>query len=130
MFNISLLYEENRFYNWYKGWTLIELPYWGQDLSSGCADSQCAEYRLRYKVQTYAISGNISTQNFGHKFDVDKIKIDCKYGLVVGPPSKHQSNENITLFLNVEKHILQGFDAFYSRLQFALGKSGSTPNPN
>ena len=66
MKNLSLIEEQNRYYNWYFGLTNIDLPYWGQN--SPCTDSadkDCAEHKLRQFVLTKATSGIISTQYFG-----------------------------------------------------------------
>ena len=50
MTNISLLEEENRYYNWYMGYTKIKLPYWGpRDCLDGTG-KECADERLRYSL--------------------------------------------------------------------------------
>ena len=75
MANISKLEEENRYYNWYMGYTKIWLPWWGpRDCDPDGNDKECAEDKLRYDVNTAATSGTISTQYFGHKFEKDKMK--------------------------------------------------------
>ena len=62
MRSMSKLEEDNRYYKWYHGYTGMELPYY---------DSHYAG-RLSYRKRTAALSGTISTQNFGDKFDADK----------------------------------------------------------
>ena len=49
MSNMSLIEEENRFYNWYHGLSQLQIPYWGPDHSPGCIEMQCSEQRLRYQ---------------------------------------------------------------------------------
>ena len=49
MLNMSLIEEENRFYNWYHGITQLQIPYWGPDRSPGCTELQCSEQMLRYQ---------------------------------------------------------------------------------
>ena len=45
MTNISKLEEENRYYNWYRGYTAIVMPYWGQSKTFGstCKATSCAD---------------------------------------------------------------------------------------
>ena len=114
MNNISLIEEDNRYYNWYRGYTAINLPYWGQRDCSNGADKECSDYRLRYQFTTYATSGNISTHYFGHKFEVAKMERNFKVQASILPPSQYQEDSNITLYVNVEKNLVQEFDDFWS----------------
>merc|ERR1712197_179709 len=60
MKNMSKLEDNDRYYNWYHGYTKIELPfidYFGH---------------VDYTVHTAASSGTISTQHLGEEFDADK----------------------------------------------------------
>ena len=102
MENVSLLQDEDRFYNWYKGYNIIDIPY---------------EYdgQLQYTVYTTATSGSISTKYFGHKFNADKvtnsfINIDMKVPEIAG------DNENFTLNYKIEwnplKETIKGFENF------------------
>ena len=115
MKNLSLIEEQNRYYNWYFGLTNIDLPYWGQN--SPCTDSadkDCAEHKLRQFVLTKATSGIISTQYFGDNFDTNKIQEHFRYAINIGPPLQQKDNPNITLYIEVEKNILGTFDTFFS----------------
>merc|ERR1712029_958619 len=62
MTNLSKIEGPEKYYNWYNGYTKIEYPCY-------------YEYgnQLRYEVNTFATSGNISTQYFGQKFDANKV---------------------------------------------------------
>ena len=113
MNNISLIEEHNRYYNWYRGYTKIILPYWGQKDCSNGADKECSDYRLRYKLSTCATSGNISTHYFGHKFEAAKIERNFKDVVYIFPPNKYHEDNNITLYINVEKNLMQEFEKFY-----------------
>ena len=109
MFNISHLEEENRFFNWYKGYTDIQLPYWGITGAKGpCSDAKC----LIYQLSTKTTSGTISTLNFGEKFDVNKIETNLFYLLQVFPPLKQRKNNSITLHFEIEKDVMESFDIF------------------
>ena len=113
MANISKFEEENRYYNWYMGYTKIQLPYWGVQL--GCTETTtCLDSKLRYKVDTFATSGSVSTQYFKQKFDADNIEKYFKYFTYINPPSNYKDHNNITLYIEVEKNIQQELDEFYS----------------
>ena len=68
MSNLTLIEESNRYYNWYYGYTSVQIPYWGK--KNTCTD--CA--LLIYFYSSIATSGTINTKYFGEKFDVDKIR--------------------------------------------------------
>ena len=120
MSNLSLLEEENRYYNWYWGITRILLPYWGEDSSSSCTDLQCEDSRLRYYLETYATSGCINTKYFGDTFDPDKIEKNIRYTLYIYHPKEKQyylSDRKPTMYYEMEKNKLQGFDTFYDEYE-------------
>ena len=108
MSNISHLEEENRFFNWYKGYTDIDIPYWGttQHYKGPCSEASC----LIQQLSTKATSGTISMQYFGDEFDVNKIETNLFYTIQIHPPVKQSHNESITLHLEIEKNMLEGFD--------------------
>ena len=95
MKNITKLIDNDRFYNWYLGYTQIKLPF-----GSG------TNY---YHVNTYSTSGTISTQYFGEKFNAEKFENNFFF---------HQINinayENIytntTLHFEVENLSMKGFE--------------------
>ena len=86
MSNISHLEEENRFFNWYKGYTDIDIPYWGttQHYKGPCSEASC----LIQQLSTKATSGTISMQYFGDEFDVNKIETKLFYTIQIHPPVK------------------------------------------
>ena len=93
MKNMSKFEEKDRNYNWYHGYTKIELPYyepWDDSI-------------VNYYVFTGASSGSVITQYFGDKFDADKVDADLYYGVNVYPPDSVRYNPNVTLHLDVEK---------------------------
>ena len=110
MFNISQLEEENRFSNWYKGYTNIDLPYWGSSRAykGPCSEANC----LIQQLSTKATSGAISMKYLGDKFDVNKIETNLFYILQFHPPVKQKKNESITLHFEIEKTLMEGFDKF------------------
>ena len=72
--NLSKIEEEDRYYNWYHGYTQIKIPY----IHGGY---------VRYYVNTAASSGNISTQYFGEEFDAAKVQTKISYQVRVYPPA-------------------------------------------
>ena len=93
MRNLSKLEDNDRYYNWYHGYTKIELPYYIPSIFS-----------FYYNVDTAASSGSISTQQFGEKFDADKVETGTLfYFVTVHPPASVRNNTNVTLHLDVEQ---------------------------
>ena len=88
MANLSKLQDNDRYYNWYYGYTQIGLPY----LYYG---------RLSYYLFTSASSGIISTEYFGDKFNEDKVYTDLDYNIRVYPPET--VNDNTALHFEVDK---------------------------
>ena len=90
--NMRKLVENDRYYNWYYGYTGIDLPYF----YIWC---EC----LLNEVATAATSGSIITQYFGEEFDEDKVETYIRYHIKVYPPASVRSNPNLTLHLDIEK---------------------------
>ena len=91
MTNLSKLQEDDRYYNWYHGYTEILLP------------SKLDGVHETHEIQTYALSGNISTKDFGQKFDANKVERDINYIIYIDPPESIISDTNVTLQLSIEK---------------------------
>ena len=112
--NVSKLQEENRYFNWYSGYTEIRLPYWGIDPNPKCRDKSCAEHRLRHLINTFATSGTIATQYYNDLFDPYKIERALHYSINILPPIQQN---NTSLHINIEKNLVQGVDRFYDRYE-------------
>ena len=76
MANLSKLQDSKRYYNWYHGYTEINLPVYEK------------KHGLRYFVITSATSGNISTQNFGEMFDPEKVDTHVEYHIEIHGPMR------------------------------------------
>ena len=96
MRNLSKLEDNDRYYNWYHGYTRIELP-------SYIPPSEYSMSFVSYNVFTAASSGSISTKYFGEEFDADKVETDLYYMVNIYPPASVRNNPNVTLHLDVEK---------------------------
>ena len=92
MTNLSKLEDNERYYNWYYGFTQIELPH--IDYYS----------HVNYYLHTTAISSSIFTRYFGDKFDADKVETGpLKFNVYIYPPASVRNNRNVTVHFDIEK---------------------------
>ena len=98
-------------YNWYQGYTQIQLPY--HTILDFSVDVQ-------FDVTTYATSGTISSQHFGDKFAADKVETSIGYKISVKPPFSVEDNDNATLHFDLEKLSLN--DLTNGKVSFYLSK--------
>ena len=61
MMNLSKIEEQKRYYNWYHGYSKIFYPYF--DVGTN---------QLTFKIETNALTGNVSTKDFGDWFYPNK----------------------------------------------------------
>ena len=95
---LNQLQEKDRFYNWYNGFSCI-LPPGPKSL-----------------VQTYTLSGTVSTENFGEPFQPDLVRRNTDYRIYINPNASLQI-KNATLVIKAEieimKQLTRGGDDFY-----------------
>ena len=95
------IHEENRFLNWYTGFTSMhEQPYYG-------------ELFYKYTVVTSATSGVITSQYFRESYDPKLLENRFAYVINVFPARSIRYNKNVTLHFKLEKLTLPvatGFD--------------------
>ena len=96
MRNLSKFEDPDRYYNWYHGYTEIGYPYYSTNSN-----------QLQYHVETYATSGNISTQYYEDKFDVDKVDGNIYIGIKVNVPASVDGDNNVTLMFDVNKRTIK-----------------------
>ena len=106
MNNISQIEEENRYGNWYNGYTDFQLPYWAP---TSIGDN----FQLHYDLHTKATSGSISTKYFGKQFDKNLIERELSYKINIISPEDIQDIENFTLHVDIEYNMLKDFDNFF-----------------
>ena len=103
MRNLSMMEERDRYYNWYHGYSEIRLPSYSNYYN-----------RVEYSVLTSAVSGNVSSQYFGEKFNVDKMEKGILFSVRIHPPDRVSFNPNATLHYKIEKmsmkHLSSGYD--------------------
>ncbi len=96
--NWTKLHEEDRFYNWYYGYTFIKSPSWYSD-------------GLVIYIHTSATSGVVTTQHYGDQFKPELVERKLYYQVNVYPPESVLNNENVTLHFKVEKVSMTGLDS-------------------
>ena len=90
------LHEEDRFYNWYHGYTKIESPAYTPSL------------KLKYSIHTSATSGVVTTQHYGEQFRPELVERKLRYEVNVYPPESVKNNDNVTLHFKLEKVSMTG----------------------
>ena len=99
MENLNSFYEENRFYNWYHGYTKIDFPFGAKSYFIYGTGTDVIEMH----VFTTTPSGTISTPYFGKEYNASLYK-DIKYEIKIYVPfTIVQSNVNFTLFWRENK---------------------------
>ncbi len=94
--NWKKVYEEDRFYNWYHGYTEIKSPFYDYG-------------RLNIGIYTSATSGVVTTQHYGDQFRPEFVERKLRYEVKVYSPWSFKDSENVTLQCIVEKLSMTGF---------------------
>ena len=94
---LAKLHEENRFYNWYYGYSMIQSPFNDRD-------------GINYVVSTSATSGVVTTQYYGDMFQSGLVERKFRYAVWVYPPKSVRYNENVTLHFKLEKVSMTGIN--------------------
>ena len=89
MAELNKLQEKNRYYNWYHGYSRIQIIDWSR-------------WENTEIFETSAVSGAITTQYFGDKFDADKVETSMAYSLALFP-IKGVDITNVTLCIQTER---------------------------
>ena len=89
--NWTKLHEENRFYNWYHGYSLINYAFY-LDWTG-----------VNYNIYSSASSGVVTTQYYGEQFRPELVERKLEYGVRISLPPNAKENENVTLHFIVEK---------------------------
>ena len=94
--NWSKLHEEDRFYNWYYGYTDIESP------------TYKSFNGLNFEIHTSATSGEVTTQHYGKQFMPELVERKLRYRVFVYPPDSVKYNDNLTLHFKLDKLSMTG----------------------
>ena len=116
MANLSKIQDPDRYYNWYQGYTQVVYPYFDHNVR-----------QLAINMETTAISGNISTQYFGEKFDAEKVD-----GLITGSIRIHIPNvpnvtdydSDIVFMVSIEKNTILDFSSADWIGSYTVGGTG------
>ena len=96
MTNLSMLVEKDRYYNWYNGYTKMQLPYFMYIERKNSFD-------FMHRISTAANIGTIWTKNFGQKFEAEKVTRQLDYIVQINQHKSVSNNPNATLHIEVEK---------------------------
>ena len=92
MSNLSKVKEQNKYLNWYLGFTKIQYPTYNQYNNP----------KVTYNVETSATDGNLTSQYFGTKFDSNEIEsLEIKIKIYV--PDSMKGNENVSLTFDLAR---------------------------
>lgn len=112
--NLSLLEDDDRYYNWYHGYTDIRIPYYDEELG------------LYNRIDTAATSGTIFTKDFGKKYKAIKVLAKWAAAVVLFPPESLQNNKNVTLHFEYEnmplKDLATGSEKYDANYEDILGE--------
>ena len=96
-YNWTKLHEEDRFKNWYHGYTRIKKPSYNS-----------YHDRQNFYIDTSATSGVVTTQHFGEQFMPELVERRLYYRVRVDSPESVRDNENVTLHFKLEKVSMAG----------------------
>ena len=107
--NLNKLQDDNRYYNWYHGYTDTTFP--------ENADIHGSGAHTKYTILTSATSGTIHSQYFGESFDANKVELTLVYKIIICPPVSVKDNTNTTLHFAIEletmmSKLVEGIDRF------------------
>ena len=114
--NLSKLEDTNRYYNWLRGYTEIGIPTYNPDKG------------ITYTVNTSAISGHISSQHFGKKFNAKNVETQNNFRLNVYAPNDIKSNTNVTLHFEIEKVSMTNLQSGYDNVYITYDNYNLYPN--
>ena len=97
MDNLNKLLEQNRFFNWYHGFTTMPIY---QYLSQNDMTMRNYPGYWQYILRTSAASGELTTQYFGDEFKPELVEREVTYRVTFYPP---ENNQNITIHWTLEK---------------------------
>ena len=119
--DLNILQEDDRYYNWYYGYSKINRPYTNDNVDG----------RLQYDIETSAISGVVSTQYFGEQYQPSLVERHIYYDVNVYPPESARKSKNVTLHVYLEKvsitDLSEGYDSILVEQRVLEGWWTSVP---
>ena len=86
----NMVQEENRFFNWYHGYTKIAEPFYFKTIA-------------RFDVETSAQTGSVTSQHFGNIFNLTKIEKNFYHKIQILTPNSIKSDSNVSLHIKFEQ---------------------------
>ena len=103
MDDFEIMQEDDRFYNWYHGYSNIFRPY---NNDKG----------LYYILETATTSGSANTLYFGEQYQSHLVKRNLLYYVYVYPPMSVRNNSDVTLHFKLEKLSMTGMSAGWDNI--------------
>ena len=82
-----------------------------------------------YIVNTNVTNGSFSTYKYGESFETIEIKRNFKFNLGIQIPKERQVLQNATLYFEIEKNMLKGYDKFIISSGGLSENLDSVPSP-
>ena len=95
--NWTKINEEDRYYNWYHGYTKIKSTFWS-----------FKDHNLEYEIRTSAASGVVTTQYYGEQYQPELVERHLYVEVKIFPPESVKDNKNVTLHFKMEKVSMTG----------------------
>ena len=92
MKNFSLLYEENKYYNWYHEFSNMQLPVNNKN-----------DLHLEFRMDTSATSGSVFTKDFGQKIHVENVTGNVSTWISFYVPMINESDDS-QLHFEIERN--------------------------
>ena len=90
MSNITMFEEDNRYYNWYHGYSKISMPHYAAD-------------KLQFTIDTSATLGTVTTKYFGTSFQPEDILTHLMFYLNIKVPSRVANSNNHSMNFEIQQ---------------------------
>ena len=104
--DFEVLQEDDRYYNWYHGYSKIERTFTDD------------EDKLNYDIYTSATSGVVTTQYYGEQYQPNIVKRKAYFKINVYPPESVKNSKNVTLHYKLDKVSMTGLSKGWDNIGF------------
>ena len=101
--NFTQVEQKSIFFNWYNGYTKIEMPFFDSDING-----------LTHTIHTTSTEGTIETKYFRQAFDKSKLNRGMKVKAVIYVPENIRENSSITLMAHFKMEKFANLKSFSS----------------
>ena len=105
----NAIQEDNRYFNWYHGYTKISPPTITEDTFK-CKNC------LKMNIDTFATAGVIQTQYYGEPFQSHLVDTKLYFNINICPPKSAYNKSDVTLNFKVEKRSIMGLSSGWDQV--------------